>query len=95
MDFSLLKELCKVHPMLDIVEVPGPILGVPPQSGRLMSAARLYKSIDNELFLGLFSLFRRGGGHGVVGFSALLNERVNCREMQGLGPSLRKMTGLG
>lgn len=43
----LLEKLRQFNPMLDIVEIPGPIAGVSPKPRRLMSTARLDERIDD------------------------------------------------
>ena len=51
MEVASFQQLRQLDPVLHIVEVPGPIAGVAPQSRRLMAAARLNKRVDDELLV--------------------------------------------
>lgn len=59
MKVALLEEFGQLDPVLDVVEVRGPVTGVPPQAGRLVAAAGLDKGVDDELFLGARTGARR------------------------------------
>jgi len=47
------QEFGKVHPVLDVIEAVGFVVGMSPQAGGLMAAAHFDEGIENEL------LFRR------------------------------------
>lgn len=53
--------------MMDIVEVGGFIVWVPPETGRLVARTIFHERIQNELFLWrvpILVLANIGGGHG-------------------------------
>lgn len=64
-ELALLKQLGKLDPVADVVKVPGAVIRMSPEARRLMTTARLYKGIDDELLLGLCSHRRCFGRHGV------------------------------
>ena len=52
MKLAAFQEFGKVHPVLDVVEAVGFVVGMGPETWRLMTAAHLDEGIENELLFG-------------------------------------------
>jgi hypothetical protein len=51
MEFGGFKQFGEPYPMMDIVEVGGFVVWVPPETGRLVARTIFHERIQNELFL--------------------------------------------
>jgi hypothetical protein len=64
MEFGRFKQFGEPYPVMNIVEVGGFVVWVPPETGRLVARTIFYERIQNELFLWRVSFLASvGGGH--------------------------------
>jgi hypothetical protein len=67
MEFGRFKQFGKPYPMMDIVEVGGFIVWVPPETGRLVARTVFHERVQNELFLWRVPILANVGGRHAGG----------------------------
>jgi hypothetical protein len=86
MEFGGFKQFGEPYPMMDIVEVGGFVVWVPPETGRLVARTIFHERIQNELFLWRVSILANiGGGHAGGKRTSRMNvdeDRPAAREVE-------------